>query len=182
MPSKPKRSLPIELSSFPPEEVAAALAEQAKVRAILGQARGRLKAGEPTSELVGERAAFMANMRDASENMLAALIKRKELLTKEELSAGIASRQWVNYAIKTGRLFSVRAADGVEYFPSFFLGPLAHRRSLGRVTQVLSGLPGPSILHFFKSPSTMLGKTPLDSLAEGELKEVLVAAAGFATR
>jgi hypothetical protein len=182
MPSKPKPGLPIALSSFPPQEVAAALAEDAKVKAILRQARSGLQVGEPVRELPGESAAFMAKMREASQTTLLALIKHKELLTKEELCTLIGNRQWVNYAIKTGRIFSILGPDGVDYFPSFFLGPLAHRRSLGKVTQALAGLPGPSILHFFKCPSTILGKTPLDSLAEGRLKEVLVAAAGFATR
>lgn len=51
----------------------------------------------------------MVKMRLATDKALLSAIKRKELLTEDELVAQIGNRQWVSYAIKTGRVFSVQA-------------------------------------------------------------------------
>ena len=124
----------------------------------------------------------MAKMRLATEKALLSAIKRKEMLREEELVVLIGNRQWVSYAIKTGRIFSVQAPDGVAYFPAFFVCPIMCRRLFGKVTKALAGLPGQSMLHFFMSRSVLLETTPVEALAAGRLKEVMVAAVGFANR
>lgn len=182
MASKPKRNHRIALASLPVAEVAAALAEDVMVKSILQDARRLTPPTMATMDSVSESSAFMAKMRHASVKALRFSIKRKELLTEEELVTAIGSRQWVSYAIKTGRLFSVLTPVGTPYFPAFFVGSLAHRRLFGNVTQALAGLPGESMLHFFVSSSTVLGTTPAKALAAGRLKEVMVAAIGFASR
>ena len=151
------------------------------VKSVLGRARSRPAAPITTKESP-VASAFMAKLRLATENSLLTAIKRKELFTEEEIVALIANRQWVSYAIKTGRIFSVQAPDGVSYFPAFFVGPVIRRRLFGKVTKALAGLPGQSMLHFFVSRSTMLGTTPIEALAADRFKEVMVAAVGFANR
>ena len=181
MTSKKIRNRRIALASLPAAEIAAALAEDAMVKSILRQARIR-PAAPITAKDSSEGRAFMAKMRLASEKAMLSSIKRKKLLTEEEIVALIANRQWVSYAIKTGRIFSVQAPDGVSYFPAFFVGPVIRRRLFGKVTKALAGLPGQSMLHFFVSRSTMLGTTPIEALAADRFKEVMVAAVGFANR
>ena len=182
MTANQKREGPIALTSLPADEVAAALAEDVQVKSILRRARSCPAATMSSKESPCDSAAFMAKMRIASEKSLLTSIKKKELLTEEELVMLVGNRQWVAYAIKTHRVFSVQAPDGVSYFPAFFAGPIARRRLFGKVTQALSGLPNRSLLHFFVSPSTVLGTTPSDALSAGRLKEVMVAAVGFASR
>ena len=148
---------------------------------ILREALNRPPAPMITEKSVRDGNAWMEKARIASEAALLARIGRKELLTRAELVERLGSNvRWLTAAIRGERLFSVQAPSGVDYFPAFYADESIDRRALGRVTRVLSGLPGPSKYHFFVSKRLTLRMTPLEALAEGRVKEVLVTAAGFA--
>jgi hypothetical protein len=164
------------LSTFSKQEVATALEEDGRVQKILQTARSQRPGTPITAKTKREATAFMVRMRAGSERALRRGINRKELLTIDELISRIGgNRQWVSYALRTGRLFSIQDSSGVQYFPSFFAGPLSRRRLLGQVAKILAGLPERSQLHFFVS----LGGTPLDALNQGRLHEVRQAAISF---
>lgn len=179
------RNLPFppHVSSFPVEVVTAAVAEDAKTKQILHDARNRSPALTVTEKSKREGAALMSEFRRGSAAALARRIESKELITIEELVERLGgNRRWVMAAQKDERLFSVQAPSGVVYFPAFYADPSIDRRALGTVARVLSGLPAASKYHFFVSESFTLGMTPLEALAQGRAKEVLITAAGFAVR
>ncbi len=156
--------------------------EDAKVQAILYSARSRRPAAPASEKSLNDSAIFMTAMSAGSERFLRDSIVRGELLTEDQLADQISSRQWVRYARNSGRIFTIQSAEGVSYFPAFFACSLQERRILGRVTKILSGLPGPSVFHFFSTESTMLGLTPLEALADGRVADVVLVAKGFASR
>ena len=183
MPKKQKTSLPIDLSSLASEEVAKALTETAMVAKILSEARTRPPAPMVTEKSIRDGEAFVAKMRLGSEAALLSSIDRGGLITRDVLVTRLGgNHRWVNDALKAGRIFSLQAPSGVDYFPSFFAASSYDRRALGRVSKVLALLPGPSKYYFFVNKSFMLGMTPLKALLEGRVKDVLVCAAGFAVR
>jgi hypothetical protein len=176
-------AVPPHLSSFPDDMAAVALAEDAKVKKILRAARSRPPAPMVTAKSTREGAALMAEFHSGSAAALMGRIERKELLTREELVERLGGNsRWVKAALESGRLFSIQAPSGVDYFPAFYAAPSIDRRALGKVAKVLCGLPGPSRYHFFVSQWFTLRMTPLEALSEGRLKEVLATAAGFAER
>lgn len=173
-------AVPRSLASFPEDVVTAALAEDAKVEKILRDARSGPPSPPVTKKSMREGAALMAEFRRGSAAALARRIESKELLTREELVERLGgNRRWVTSALKGGRLFSVQAPSGVDYFPAFYADPSIDRQALGRVAKVLSSVPGASKYHFFVSKSFTLGMTPLEALANGRVKDVLTTAAGF---
>lgn len=178
------RNLPVPslLASFPADVVAAALAEGAKVKKILRDARSRPSTVAVTEKSMRESAALMAEFHRGSAVALARRIDSKELLTREELVQRLGGNQrWVTAALTSERLFAVPAPSGV-YFPAFYANQSIDRRALGKVAKVLSGLPAASKYHFFVSKSFTLRMTPLEALAEGRVKDVLTTAAAFAER
>lgn len=173
----------MDLSSLPPEEVAKALTESAMVAKILSEARTWPPVPMATEKSIRDGEEFVAKMRLGLEAALLSGIDRGELITREVLVTHLrGNRRWVNDALNAGRIFSLRAPSGVDYFPSFFADSLYDRRALGRVSKVLALLPGPSKYYFFINKSVMLGMTPLEALLEGRVKDVLVCAAGVAVR
>ncbi len=183
MPKEQKASLPIDLSSLPPEEVAKAMAETVMVEKILRAARTLPRVPMHSVESIREGEEFMATMRLGSEAALLSRIESGDLITAGELVTRLGGdHRWVNAALKTGRIFSLPAPSGVEYLPSFFGDASYDRRALGRVSKVLFRLPGPSKYFFFTTKSLFLGMTPLQALLEGRTKDVLICAAGFAVR
>jgi hypothetical protein len=149
----------------------------------LRAARSRPPAPMVTEKSVCEGEAFMAEFRKGSAEALARRIERKELLTAEELLGRLGGdRRWLSAALESGRLFAVQAPSGADFFPAFFADDSLDRRALGKVTKVLSGLPGASQYQFFVSKFFTLGMTPLEALAEGRVRDVLTTAAGFAER
>lgn len=183
MPKKPTIILPIDLSKLPLGDVAKAAAEDILVEKILREARSRPPASMVTEKSIREGARFMSKMRRASEAALLSRIERGELITGDELITRLGgNRRWVRNALKAGRVFSLQAPSGANYFPSFFADSSYDRRALGRVSKFLALLPGPSKYHFFINKSFTLGMTPLQALAEGRVKDVLVCASGFAVR
>jgi hypothetical protein len=183
MQKKGTRTLPIDLSTLPPDEVARALTEDLAVEKILREARRRKPAPMMTAKSIRDGEKFRVEMQLISQSTLLSRIARGEVITRDELITRLGgNRRWVRDALKSDRLFSLEAPSGVEYFAAFFADASYGRRSLGRVVRALAGLPGPSIYHFFVSKSVMLGMTPLEALAEGRVKAVLGAALGFAER
>lgn len=183
MPKRRTLPFPLGLEGLPPEEVAKALAEDVMVEKILREARSRAPTPMVTEKSIRDGERFMAKMRRASEAALLSRIERGELITWNELITRLGgNRRWVSDALKAGRVFSLQAPSGVDYFPSFFADSSYDRGALGRVSKALTLLPGPSKYHFFTNKSFTLGMTPLQALAEGRVKDVLVCASGFAER
>jgi hypothetical protein len=183
MPRKPTTTLPIRPKNLPPEEVATAVTEDVMVEKILRVARSRPPLTMVTEKTIRQGDRFMAKMRLASQAALLSRIERGELITQDELVTRLGgNRRWVNNALKAGRVFSLQAPSGDCYFPLFFAESSYDRHALGRVSKVLARLPGPSKYFFFVSKSLSLGMTPLQALAEGRVREVLICAAGFAER
>lgn len=183
MQKKGKLTLPIDLNTLPPDEVARALAEDRAFEKILREALSRPPAPMTTAKSIRDGEKLRAEMHAISQATLMSRIERGELITQDELITRLGgNRRWVRDALKSGGLFTFQAPSGVEYFPSFFADAAVDRRSLGRVVRVLTGLPGPSIYHFLVSKSVVLRMTPLEALAEGRVSIVLNAALGFAER
>jgi hypothetical protein len=153
------------------------------VAKILSEARTRPPVPMATEKSIRDGEEFVAKMRLGSEAALLSSVDRGELITRDVLVTRLGgSHRWVNDALKAERIFSLQAPSGEDYFPSFFADSSYDRRALGRVSKVLALLPGPSKYYFFINKSFMLGMTPLKALSEGRVKDVLVCAAGFATR
>ena len=183
MEKKGKLKLPLELNTLPPDEVAMALAEDLMVEKILREALSRPPAPMTTAKSIRDGKKFMAEMRMVAQATLLSRIERGEIITRDELITRLGgNRRWVAGALRSSRLFALQAPSGVDYFAAFFADASYDRRSLGRVVQVLSGLPAASIYHFFVSKSVMLGMTPLEALGEVRVSAVLACAAGFAER
>lgn len=183
MPKKPTITLPIDLSKLPLGDVAKAAAEDVLVEKILREARSRPPAPMVTKKSIRDGKRFMAKMRRASKAALLSRIERGELITHDELITRLGgNRRWLRNALQAGRVFSLQVPSGANYFPSFFADSSYDRRALGRVSKVLALLPGPSKYQFFASKSFTLGMTPLQALAHGRVKDVLVCASGFAER
>lgn len=181
MPSKPKRTLPVGLARLPLGELAAAQAEDVKVKAILGDSRKGQPTSVTTPESVEANEEFMKGMRAGSERALLSRIKCKELITKGELIERLGGkRRWVSNALKTEHLFSLPGPSGVDYFPAFFADDSYDRRALCKVAYALEGLPGASKYWFFVRKSTRLQTTPLEALAAGRTMEVVGCAIAFA--
>lgn len=180
---KQKGTSPTDLSMLPPDVVAAAQAESEKVQAILAEARRRPPTVVATPASIAANQKIMKALHAGAAKKLIGRIRRKELLTKEELIERLGgNRRWVNRALRAGRLFSLQAPSGTEYFPTFFADCAHRRRSLGRVAHALNGLPGPSKYFFFVSRFTSLQMSPLEAVALGRMSEVIECALAFAER
>lgn len=168
------------LDGLPDDEVAAARAEGLKVAAILRRARTRPMESDGNPDSARRGAEFMTKMRLGSERALARHIESKELVSKDELIAMLGGRRrWVTEALKAGRLFSLTAPSGIEYFPAFYSDDSCELRAIGRVAKVLKGCPV-NRGTFFTTISKRLGMTPLEALAQGRTREVVTCAVGFA--
>jgi len=178
---KQKGTSPTDLSMLPPDVVAAAQAESEKVQAILAEARRRPQTVVATPASIAANEKIMKALHAGAAKKLIGRIRRKELLTKEELIERLGgNRRWVNSALRAGRLFSLQAPSGTEYFPAFFADCSHRRRSLGLVAHALGGLPGPSKYFFFVTKFTSLQMNPLEAIALGRMSDVLECALGFA--
>lgn len=181
MSTKRKSKLEDGLDGPSADELAAAAAEDVKVAAILRRTRTAPKKSDANPDSARRSAEFMAKMRLGSEQALARRIERNELVSKDEFIAMLGGRRrWVNEALKAGRLFSLTAPSGLEYFPAFYADDSYELRALGRVAKVLKGLPSESRYFFFTRISCRLGMTALEALALGMTSEVVVCAVGFA--
>ncbi|AIO24777.1 hypothetical protein [Burkholderia cepacia] len=112
-----------------------------------------------------------------------ALVAKGALLPAAEIWAGLGmTRQALSKAVVSGRIFAVDVG-AAQYYPAFYLTGDIDRKTLGKVTQCLGGLPGWSKWQFFTTPKASLGNvTPLKALSQGKLAEVERAAAAFAER
>ncbi|RXV74142.1 hypothetical protein D1006_12005 [Burkholderia stabilis] len=112
-----------------------------------------------------------------------ALVAQGALLSAAEFWAALGiTRQALSKAVASGRIFTVDVG-AVQYYPAFYLTGDIDRKTLGKVTQRLGGLPGWSKWQFFTTPKASLGNTtPLEALSAGKPAEVERAAAAFAER
>lgn len=181
--AKQKRTLPTDFNMLPPRVVAAAQAESAKVHAILDKAVKRQPTVVATAASIAANTKVMKALHAGAAKGLIGRIRRKELITKAALIERLGgNRRWVNSALGAGRLFSLQAQSGIEYFPAFFADCSPQRRKLGRVAHALYGLPGPSKYFFFVTKFTSLQMSPLEAIALGRMSEVMECALGFGQR
>lgn len=180
---KQKGTSPTDLSMLPPDVVAAAQAESEKVQAILAKACRRPPTVVATQASIAANEKIMKTLHAGAAKKLIGRIRRKELITKEELIERLGgNRRWVNSALRAGRLFSLQEPSGTEYFPAFFADCSHRRRSLGRVSYALNELPEPSRYFFFVTKFTSLQMSPLEAIALGRISEVMECALAFAER
>ncbi|WP_241240956.1 hypothetical protein [Burkholderia cenocepacia] len=111
------------------------------------------------------------------------LVADGKLLPAAQTWAGLGmTRQALSKAVASGRIFTVDVG-AAQYYPAFYLSGDIDRKTLGRVTQCLGGLPGWSKWQFFTTPKASLGNvTPLVALSRGKVDEVERAATAFAER
>ncbi|CAG2262642.1 hypothetical protein GJG85_04135 [Burkholderia sp. MS389] len=111
------------------------------------------------------------------------LVADGKLLPAAQTWAGLGmTRQALSKAVASGRIFTVDVG-AAQYYPAFYLAGDIDRKTLGRVTQCLGGLPGWSKWQFFTTPKASLGNvTPLVALSRGKVGEVERAATAFAER
>ena len=85
-------------------------------------------------------------------------------------------------AVSDGTLFMVNE-DRQQLYPSFFADATLKRRQLIAVTKMLKDLDGFTKWQIFVGGKGFLGgATPLEALRDGKLRQVKVAAEGFAER
>ena len=124
---------------------------------------------------------FMAGLRQQEKEQREKDIAAKKILPGAELRARLGvSPQALSAALKAKRIFVMQGPSGGYYYPAFFADTKYDRRVLEKVCKALGNLPAGSKWDFFTLPKISLGnKTPLESLAKGNLDAVLVVAAGF---
>ena len=156
--------------------------ESSKVRRILANARSHAVETESTAEAKRENAAVMAELRQGSALALQHRIDNKLLLSPKDFQTALGiSRQAINEAVKTKRMFALLGPGGEYYYPAFFADKDLHRRDIEKVSKALGNIPAPSKYFFFTNKSTSLGAlSPLDALLKGRVDEVMEAAAAFA--
>jgi len=155
-----------------------------KVRGVMACAGEESAENKQTEEQKHDNATTMWKLRQESAAALQRRIDRKELLRPKEFQDALGiSRQAINDAVKTRRIFAILGPAGDDYYPAFFADQGLNRREVEKVAKVLEGVPALSKYHFFTSESTYLGSvTPLDALKKGRLAEVLIAATAFEER
>jgi len=146
-----------------------------RVRGVMACADEESAENKQTEEQKHANATTMSKLRQESAAALQRRIDRKELLRPKEFQVALGiSRQSINDAVKTRRIFAILGPDGDDYYPAFFADQDLNRREVEKVAKVLGGVPALSKYHFFISKSTYLGSvTPLDTLKKGRLADVL---------
>ena len=131
-----------------------------------------------------ENDAFMRNMASQEQARRADLAGTGELIAAQDLADRLKlSPQAVSKAIKAGRMFALECGGGRLLYPAFYSDKTMSRRNLETVTRALGDIPASSKWQFFTTPKASLGGlTPLQALQKGELRAVLITAAGFVER
>lgn len=106
-----------------------------------------------------------------------------QLVGEAEFARSIGwSARSVAKAVSAGTLFVVNQG-GQQLFPSFFADGTLKRRQLIAVSRMLKDLDGYTKWQFFVGAKGYLGGiTPLEALRDGKLRQVKVAAEGYAER
>lgn len=111
------------------------------------------------------------------------LVERGELLRRSVFAKRMGwSHRSLARALMEQRLFAVEG-HGEQLYPAFYANRQFWRPDLEAVCRRLGDLQGGSKWTFFVTPKLSLDRlTPLQALERGSLRQVLVAAAGFAER
>ncbi|NHZ32140.1 hypothetical protein [Massilia rubra] len=128
--------------------------------------------------------AFMRNMASQEQARRADLAGSGELIAARDLADRLTlSPQAVSKALKAGRMFALECGGGRFLYPAFYSDETMSRRDLETVTRALGDIPASSKWQFFTTPKASLsGLTALQALQQGELRAVLITAAGFMER
>ena len=117
-----------------------------------------------------------------------AIIKDSRILIEADfLAQGGITKESLSEKLRERRFFSipewVHGEQGEEYYPAFFVDPQYDTSLLETVSMTLRASNGARKYRFFTTPEpTLVGKTPLEVLASGELEPVAAAAKAFRKR
>lgn len=119
----------------------------------------------------------------AGEHITGDTTTSPQLIVEAEFLKGLnCSAESIARAVADSSLFFVMK-DGLKLYPSFFSDLAYERRQLAAVTKLLKDLDGFTKWRFFISGKGSLGGlSPLAALRQGKLRQVKVAAEGFAER
>lgn len=165
----------------PPTGKAAAVREDAGVAAVLERASEGKSPVFTTAQSIRQGEQAMEDARANAATTLHDRISRKEYMTSAELQAAWnVQRAAISNALRSGRIFAAVGPSGEYYYPAFYTDESLDRRAVEKVSKALGTLPAASKYHFFTSPATSLGTSPLDALRKGRVDDVVAAASSFA--
>jgi hypothetical protein len=175
---------PIQGKVKKPAHAEQAQHQDALVSGVLARALEEGAESVSCAEQEHANAEVLSWLRRQSAAALQRRIERKELLPPKEFQNALGiSRQSVNEAIKSRRMFALLGPSGEYYYPAFYADGNLNRREVEKVAKVLGDLPAPSKYHFFTSKSLFLGVvTPLQALKKGRLEDVMIAATAYKER
>ena len=156
----------------PDAQIATGMAPQPATQPTMHFATGRAQQ---------ENDDFIAEMRSESQTQRIKDIASKKLLKSAAIAGKLGvTPQAVTAAVRANSMFALAGPSGDSFVPAFFADAKYDRKVLGKVSRVLGGMSGGSKWDFFTSPRISLnGKSPLDALAKGNIKQVLEVAAAF---
>jgi hypothetical protein len=113
------------------------------------------------------------------------IINHKRIIIESEFlsRAGITKEQ-LSQKIRDRRIFNIpewiHKDPGENYYPAFFVDPMYKQSSIEAVSMALRASRGERKYRFFTTPLAVFeNKTPLETLASGELEIVIKAAKAF---
>ena len=109
--------------------------------------------------------------------------RRLGLVPESELASALGlTAEHIDELVAKGVVFFVER-EGVRLYPSFFIDATLDGKQVATVVKLLGNLGGSSKWQFFSTGKGSLGGlTPVDALRQGKLKQVTIAAEGFAER
>ncbi|MBB3176343.1 hypothetical protein [Variovorax sp. Sphag1AA] len=118
--------------------------------------------------------------RREGQDPLRALVRDGVLLEASEfIKATSLTKRALSGAVRARRLFAVELDDD-KFYPAFYADASLDRKKLGAVCRILGDLSGAYKMYFFQRrwPS-LAGRSPLEALKEGALRQVRSAARHF---
>lgn len=112
------------------------------------------------------------------------LVALGELINGEELATRLGlSAQTIGEFCSTGGMFFLHDSSGRQCYPAFYASRSILFDDLVAITRVLNGAPASAKWQFFTTPKTsLLGRTPLEALRDGDLQLVITSVTGFMER
>lgn len=158
----------------------ALLEDSALARALAPDNRSSPVLTTPESVAAGD--ASIAAAYSLAPALFQERVDAGELLTADEFCDVLGVQvDWLDDALREGRVFSMSAPSGRAYYPGFYADARLNRADLERVCQLLRALDPVSQFSFFERNWTPLSaRTPLEALRSGELENVVRTAIGYA--
>ena len=107
-------------------------------------------------------------------------VDKGELLTAEEFCDALGvDVDWLDDALRDGRVFALPSPDGVRFFPAFYADASLRRTDVERVAKVLWPLEPVARFMFFYRVWTPLRTSALEAMRNGRVEEVVELAHGY---